>query len=375
MQSKIVIHNLSKASDTVLLQGLLSTVSQSVLSSVPTTIDCKNAGTVLRFLTAFLSGTPGVWRVIGDDRLSERPITDLICALKQLGANISGEKLPLLITGIPEIEASSVTLNTQKSSQFASALMLMIAKFPNGLQINFEGEMISKPYFDMTAQLLQQCGVEISFSENSIKMKGIPEYGSSVFIESDWSSASYFYALAALSEKGTVYIENLHLKSLQGDAILAKWFEKFGVQTTFGANAITIRKEEEPLVSEIEMDFKNHPDLAQTLAVVCAAKNIPARLTGLSSLRDKETDRLQALSAELNRIGATNRIEQTSLILNKHEELNFRKSIQTYEDHRMAMAFSIFSGMYEDVMIENHEIVKKSFPDYWEQINLLYNSN
>ncbi|MCL2682123.1 MAG: 3-phosphoshikimate 1-carboxyvinyltransferase [Bacteroidales bacterium] len=375
MNSIITLKNLSKSADTALMQSLLGKIPQSIPSENPVEIDCKNAGTVLRFLTAYLSVTPGKWIVRGDERLSVRPIAGLVDALKTLGAEISyvnqSERLPLMITGISEFTHSRLKLDMQKSSQFASALMLMISKFPNGLQMDFEGEVISKPYMEMTAKILEQCGVEVSCREKHITLKGTPTYSSEIFMESDWSAASYFYAFVALSQTGTVEIENLCSKSIQGDSILVKWFEKFGVETTFTSAKVIIKKVSKPLLSKLELDFTDYPDLAQTMAVVSATLNIPARLTGLSSLRDKETDRLQALSQELNQIGAKNSIEENSLILYEHGELNFSKPIKTYNDHRMAMAFSIFSGLYDQVEILQPEVVSKSFPDFWTQIDKL----
>jgi len=311
----------------------------------------------------------------GDERLSVRPISDLVEALKNLGAEISyinqSGRLPLMITGKAEFSQSHVKLNMQKSSQFASALMLIVSKFLNGLTIDFEGEIISKPYLEMTAKILEQCGVEVKRSERSIALKGAPRISSEIFIESDWSAASYFYAFVALSERGLIEIESLHSQSLQGDSIVVKWFEKFGVETIFAPNKAVLKKVSKPLLSELELDFTDYPDLAQTMAVLCAALNIPARLTGLSSLRDKETDRLQALSQELNQIGAKNIIEQNTLILHKHDKLDFSKPIKTYGDHRMAMAFATFSGLYDFVEIIFPEVVNKSFPSFWEQVDKL----
>jgi 3-phosphoshikimate 1-carboxyvinyltransferase len=376
MDSKITFHNLSKAADTVLMQELLNKISQSVSSSNPVKIDCKNAGTVLRFLTAYLSVTPGKWVVTGDERLAVRPIDDLVVALKNLGAEISyvnqPKQLPLLITGKPEFSGFHVKLNMQKSSQFASALMLMISKFPKGLQIDFEGEIISKPYLEMTAKILEQCGVEVICSEKKIILKGAPKHPSEVFIEADWTAASYFYAFAALSENGSIEIENLQKNSLQGDSILPYLFERFGVETRFTSNKAIIKKQSKPAKNELLIDMSHYPDLTQTLAVTYAALNIPAQFFGLSSLRDKETDRLQALSQELNQIGAKTIIEQNSLILYEHDNpLDFSKPVKTYGDHRMAMAFSIFSGLHNHVEIIHPEVVNKSFPNFWKQVEKL----
>ncbi|MDR2907492.1 MAG: 3-phosphoshikimate 1-carboxyvinyltransferase [Bacteroidales bacterium] len=373
--SKIQLSNLSNAADTVLLQDLLNIISQPVSSSKLTEINCRNAGTVLRFLTAYLSVMPGKWLITGDDRLSVRPIADLVDALKQLGADISythqSERLPLLIQGKSEFSGSVVKLNMDKSSQFASALMLMISKFPNGLQIDFNSNIISQPYLEMTAGILEQCGIEVVRSEKNISLKGTLSYPPEVIMESDWTAASYFYAFVALSENGTIAFENLHKQSLQGDSILSAWFERFGVETIFTPTHVILKKVSKLSLHTLELDFTHHPDLAQTLAVLCAALNIPARLNGLSSLRNKETDRLQALSHELNQIGATNTIEHHSLILYKHGELDFSKPIQTYGDHRMAMAFSTLSSLYPSIEIKQHEVVCKSFPDFWQQLHNL----
>jgi len=379
MDSNLRLHNLSNAADTVLMQELLEKILQSKKSTDPIEIDCKNAGTVLRFLTAYLSGTPGKWLLTGDKRLSVRPISDLVDALRNLDAEISclnqSGQLPLMITGKSEFSKSHATLNMQRSSQFASALMLVVSKFSNGLQIDFEGEIISEPYLKMTTKVLEECGVEVKYSDRSIALRGTPKCSSEIFIESDWTAASYFYAFAALSRTGIIEMENLYSQSLQGDSIVAKWFEELGVETTFTPTKVRLKKVSKPLPAELELDFIDYPDLAQTVAVVCAALNIPARLTGLSSLRDKETDRLQALSEEFNRIGAKNTIEQSTLILHKHDKLDFSQPIKTYGDHRMAMAFAIFSGLYDFVEIVFPEVVGKSFPNFWEQIRKIQNKH
>ncbi len=375
MGSKLTLHNLSNAADTVLMQELLDKISHTVSSSNPVEIHCQNAGSVLRFLIAYLSAMPGKWILTGDERLSVRPVADLVLALNTLGAEISylnqPEQLPLMIVGKPEFTGDCVKLNMQKSSQFASALMLMIFKFPKGLQIDFDGDVVSKPYLEMTAKILEQCGIQIERSEKNILLKGTLQYSPDVFIESDWTAASYFYALTALSENGRLEIENLQPDSLQGDSIVAKWFEKFGVETTFTGTKAILKKVSKSSMVALDEDFTNYPDLAQTMAVLCVALNIPAQLHGLASLRDKETDRLTALSRELNQIGAKNTIEQNSLILYKHNELDFSKPVKTYGDHRMAMAFSIFSGLYTPIELLNPEVVIKSFPDFWTQINKL----
>ena len=389
MGQKVMLNNLSDATDTVLMRELLNKISQSIPCKNPVEIDCKNAGTVLRFLTAYLSATPGKWIVSGDERLSVRPIDDLVVALKNLGAEISyirqHGQLPLMIVGKPEFSQSRVTLNMQRSSQFASALMLMTSKFVNGLQIDFEGEVISKPYMEMTAKILEQCGVDIKHSEKNISLQGAPNcLQKEIFIESDWSAASYFYAFVALSENGIIEMENLYPQSLQGDSIVAKWFEKFGVETTFTQNKVVLRKVSKPLISELNLDFTDYPDLAQTLAVLCAALNMPAHLTGLSSLRDKETDRLYALSQELNKIRAKNIIENDSLILYNRtcefsqtnpDGLDFSKPLQTYGDHRMAMAFSIFPTHHKFIETFHPTVIDKSFPDFWKQVKKITNLN
>jgi 3-phosphoshikimate 1-carboxyvinyltransferase len=384
MEQKATLRNLSNSTDTLLMKELLNNISQHVSTtfnsrnykSDPKAVElnCKNAGTVLRFLTAYCSATQGRWMILGDKRLTVRPISDLVNALKHLGTEIfyknQDGQLPLMIFGKPAFHKTHVRLNMGKSSQFASALMLMLPKFPSKLHIDFESELISTPYFEMTAKILEQCGVYVKRSEKSVYLKGIPRPPrTEIFIESDWSAASYFYGLVALSEKGVIEFENLHSQSLQGDSIVAKWFENFGVRTTFTAEKTIIKKVSKPLISALELDFTDYPDLAQTLAVTCAALSIPAKLTGLSSLRNKETDRLQALSEELNRIGAKNTIEQNSLILQKNYYLDFLNPIKTYGDHRMAMAFSVFSGLYNSVQIEDPKVVNKSFPDFWEEIN------
>lgn len=348
-------------------------------------IDVHHAGTAMRFLTAFFAIQEGKEVVLtGSTRMKERPIKILVEALQQLGAEISYEEQegfpPLRIKG-KKLLHSKVSLPANVSSQYISALLLIAPKLENGLELTLQGEITSVPYIKMTLALLTEIGVETSFIGNTIKVNPQPATRNPqpLFIESDWSSASYWYAIIALSEIGTqITLSSYKKNSLQGDAVLADIYKSLGVATVFNDNhSITISKVNFKNASPVRakrsgqqslrFNLQSSPDIAQTIAVTCFGLGIGCHLTGLHTLKIKETDRLEALKAELTKLGAKVTVTHESLTLEQSESINPNISIKTYQDHRMAMAFAPLA-LKVPIVIEEAEVVSKSYPTFWADL-------
>lgn len=370
----ITIENLSDADDTILMK--------KALESQKSIIDIHHAGTAMRFLTAYFSMQHGREVILtGSDRMKERPIKILVDALRTLGADI--EYLtkqgypPLRIKG-KTLTKNKVNISAQISSQYISALMLIAPKLKNGLEITLDGTITSKPYLEMTLELLNQIGVTTWFENNTIKINPTPIIEHSVItVESDWSSASYFYSIIALSEIGTTLtLSSFKNNSLQGDKALVEIYKGFGVNTVFNSNhSITLSKTKKPIITSYNLQLNNTPDLAQTIAVTCFGLGVKCHLTGLHTLRIKETDRLQALKNELEKLGAITHVTENSFSLESHSIFYDIASViqkntpevYTYQDHRMAMAFAPLA-LKTDLIIKEAEVVSKSFPKFWEDL-------
>lgn len=336
-------------------------------------IDVHHAGTAMRFLTAFFAIQEGKEVILtGSTRMKERPIKILVEALQQLGAEISYEEQagfpPLSIKG-KKLTRSKVSLPANVSSQYISALLLIAPKLENGLELTLEGEITSVPYIKMTLALLNTIGVETSFVDNIISVHSQLTINNSQFtIESDWSSASYWYSIMALSEIGTeITLSSYKPNSLQGDSALVEIYSAFGVETIFENNSILLRKTHNPKLTTHNLQLNNCPDIAQTIAVTCFGLGLPCHLTGLHTLKIKETDRLEALKAELTKLGAYITVTNDSLTLSQSENINPNISIKTYQDHRMAMAFAPLA-LKVPIVIEEAEVVSKSYPTFWADL-------
>lgn len=381
------LKNLSDSDDTQLMRKLLKKINrQDEDPESKMELDCHNAGAVIRFLTAQLAFRPGTWILTSsNERMKVRPIGSLVDALRSLGVEIEYLEEegypPLRVKGKPEVleTAGVVSVDAGQSSQFVSALMLTAPLFPRGLHIEMLGEnKVSLPYIQMTAQLMRYCGAEVVFIDgNNMFINGALHSPSFSFVESDWSSASYLYGLLALSNGGEISLPLLFEESVQGDRIVCEWFEDLGVETEFLENRVIIRKPENVEIDRTakEYNFLHHPDLAQTMAVCCAALGIEARLTGIFGLKYKETDRIVALYNELKKIGADVELTETE----DDNELLIRPSIlhpqdqlvRTYGDHRMALSFSLLGMKYGQVHLEEKDIVNKSFPGFWNVLEKL----
>jgi 3-phosphoshikimate 1-carboxyvinyltransferase len=307
--------------------------------------------------------------------MQNRPIKILVDALQDLGANITYEDKigfpPIRISGT-KITKESVKINGNVSSQYISSLLLIAPKLENGLKIELLGEITSIPYIQMTLSLLHQLGIETTFEGNTIQVFPKKEIQKqTIVVESDWSSASYFYSIIAISEIGSAITLSAYKKeSLQGDSCLATIYEHFGVETIFSENAITLKKVQQSTEESLKIDLKNAPDIAQTIAVTCFAEGIACELSGLHTLKIKETDRLEALHDELTKLGAIISVSDKSLHLEKSAEIKKNIQIKTYNDHRMAMAFAPLA-LKVPIKILNAEVVTKSYQKFWDDMQLI----
>lgn len=361
----LVLENASNSDD--------SDVMLQALSDAQPIKDIHHAGTAMRFLTAYFSVQEGKEVVLtGSSRMKERPIKILVDALRQLEADLAYVEKegfpPLRIRG-KKITNHHIRIKADVSSQYISALLLIAPKLENGLTLTLEGEITSVPYLQMTLSILETLGFNTSFDKQVIDVKPQGKIQDSKFvIESDWSSASYWYSIVALSEIGTeITLSSYKENSLQGDSILAVIYQDFGVETVFQHNTILLRKTANCQLSTVNYELNHAPDIAQTIAVTCFGLGIACHLTGLHTLKIKETDRLEALQNELTKLGATVSVTQDSLTLKASSEINENISIKTYQDHRMAMAFAPLA-LKTDLVIEEAEVVSKSYPNFWKDL-------
>ena len=369
------LKNISDSDDTIHLQ--------EALTSNNDIINIGHAGTAMRFLTAYFSVQEGKEIILtGSERMQNRPIKILVEALKTLGADIQymdkDGNPPLKIKG-KKLIVSKVSIDGNVSSQYISALLLIAPSLEEGLEIELLGEVTSVPYIKMTLALLNDLGIKTIWKENiiSIESKKVIE-SKTIIVESDWSSASYFYSLVALSEIGTtITLSSYKKESLQGDNFLVEIYKNFGVETKFNQRSITLSKNAAVISSAVEksqsltLNLQNTPDLAQTIAVTCFGLGIACDLTGLHTLKIKETDRLVALKNELEKLGADIEITDKSLHLKISNIINRDITIQTYDDHRMAMAFAPLA-LKVPIIIENADVVTKSYVKFWEDLERVF---
>lgn len=359
------IQNLSDCDDT--------DVMVKALNSNDSHFDVKAAGTAMRFLTAFLSKVVGEWTITGTERMKNRPIRILVDALNAVGAKIEYlEKEgfpPLRIMG-SALQGGEISLDGGVSSQYISALLMIAPLMEKGLTLHLQGKVISKPYIHLTLQLMKQYGVESEWVGSTIKVAPQSYRPLPYTVESDWSAASYWYEMMALSQQAEIELKGLFKESLQGDAAGAKLFAQLGVATDYKAGGVVLRKNGN-VCQKLIYDFVNEPDLAQTFVTTCAFMNIPFRFTGLQSLKIKETDRIEALKCELRKLGYVLTDMNGSILEWNGErcEPEAHPVITTYEDHRMAMAFAQASLVRkEGIEIAHPEVVSKSYPHFWENL-------
>ena len=365
-QTDYEIKNISAARDTQTMLKLLQ--SQEYI------LDVLDAGTTMRFLTAFCSITQRKAMLTGTARMQERPIKILVDALQNLGANIKY----LQKEGFPPIEiidfeqkTNQISIEGNVSSQYISALLMIAPLLSNGLELHLQNHITSKPYIQMTLDLMQSFGVNYEWQEDTIFVKSGKYEMKNYAIEADWSAASYWYSLVAMADVGSeFFLPYLRKNSLQGDSIIAEIMQFFGVETVYQENGISIRKIGEPKENTFTYDFSDCPDLAQTIVALCVGKNIGLQAKGLESLRIKETDRIAALASEVAKFGFSfTSIDDKSWTLNSVKPLEEHQTtiIETYEDHRMAMAFAPLA-LCLPIGIANENVVEKSYPNFWGEL-------
>ncbi len=346
------------------------------LGTKPEVVDIGAAGTAMRFSTALLTVTEGTRCITGTERMKNRPIAVLVDALRQLGADIEYMEKegfpPLRIVGNPLLAGGELSLPGNVSSQYISALLLIAPVLKKGLRLVLTDTVISRPYIDMTMAIMRDFGAKVHWTaEQAIKVEPGGYQQCPYYVESDWSAASYWYEIMALQQGPTaeVVLPGLFAKSLQGDSRGAQLFEQLGVQTAFEGNEVRLRKSANR-VEHLEYNFVEMPDLAQTFVVTCCMLGIPFHFTGLQSLRIKETDRIHALEVELAKLGFVLKDRNDSELLWAGERKDVAKevAIDTYEDHRMAMAFAPVSLCGKEIRINNPEVVTKSYPNYWKDL-------
>ncbi len=344
------------------------------LDHMPDVIDIHAAGTAMRFLTAYLCVTPGTHVITGTERMQQRPIRILVDALRTLGARINytgNEGFPPLRINGTQLTGSEIELAGNVSSQYISALLMIGAVLPVGLKLRLTGDIISRPYINLTLQLMHDFGAQAGWtSENSISVAPGGYHDTPFRVESDWSAASYWYQMTALAT-GSPEVELLGLfaNSAQGDSRGAELFARLGVQTEYTPQGVKLRKQGHPVV-RLEEDLVDIPDLAQTFVVTCCLLDVPFRFTGLQSLKIKETDRICALITELRKLGYVIHAEQDSILWWDGERCpaDEQPGIDTYEDHRMAMAFAPACLVCPSIRINEPQVVSKSYPRYWDDL-------
>ena len=372
-RGKVKVTNVSDAADAVTLSGILRNPVQTGAGNQEASITEVNigpAGTAMRFLTAFFTLQDGEVLLTGTERMKQRPIGILVDALLQLGANITYAEQhgfpPLHIKGGFEQKTDQITIKGDISSQYITALLLIAPNLPQGLQLHIDGDLTSRPYVEMTLSMLQQAGIQHTWTGNVIGIAPQEYRETSIWVEPDWSAASYWYSVAALADESELFLPGLTSYSLQGDSVITELMANFGITSQFKDGGVYLRKDPKPVIRKI-FDLKSCPDLAQTLVVVCAALNHEATFTGLETLKIKETDRIAALQNELGKMGVK-LIEKGQVYKLDCSErfIPERITIKTYEDHRMAMAFAPLALIIPEVEIEDPQVVEKSYPAFWQ---------
>lgn len=350
-------------------------VMLNVLQSNDTKFDVGAAGTSMRFLTAFLSKIVGKWEITGSERMKNRPIKLLVDALNELGAKIEYiEKEgypPLRIYG-SALQGGCIEMQGNVSSQYISALLMLAPTMQQGLRLVLQGDIISVPYIQMTIKIMEQFGIQSYWKDNEIYIPNQAYTPVPFVVEGDWSAASYWYEMLALAPQGEVELKGLYKDSVQGDAAIATIFEHIGVKTKFTKQGVILSKKA-PKKGKLVYNFVNQPDLAQTCVVCCCLLGIPFYFSGLQSLKIKETDRIYALVTELKKLGYVVHQKDNSILEFNNERCDVatEQSIDTYDDHRMAMAFAPACIKVGEISINEPHVVTKSYPNFWVDLQSL----
>lgn len=364
---QMLIDGLSTANDTVILKKMLKQFPQQ------STLSAQDAGTAMRFMTAYLASQKGEWFLDGSARMRERPIKVLVDALEQLGAKIEyvaqAGYPPIKIWG-SKLSGGKLAIDASVSSQFISALMMIAPGFDEGLQLNMEGFSVSTPYIYLTANIMRRLGIPVRVLGTAIGIDPLPDNfcpPEHFSIEPDWSAASYWYAMGLLAQKTELYLPGFRQHSLQGDALVGQFFAPLGVESHFIGAGFRLRQGSRAARLTRQLNLAHNPDLAQTMAVVYAALGEEVQLKGLQTLRIKETDRLRALKTELEKTGAVVKIEKDQLRIERGVQDLRGLRFQTYQDHRMAMALAPLA-LLAPIEIEDPEVVVKSYGSFWKDL-------
>lgn len=359
------IHNLAAAKDTETMIDLLADDSQIK--------DVGPAGTTMRFLTAYYANTPGTWTLTGSERMRNRPIKILVDALKDLGADIEYLEKdgcpPMKIVG-KKLSGGTISIDGSVSSQYLSALIMIAPSLKGGLQMELTGKIASIPYLKMTLSLIEHFGAEYTFEGNVIDIKEGKYKAKEFTVEADWSAASYWYQIAALSESANITLKGLKEISLQGDSAIIEMYKKLGVSSTFDGNQVNLIKSSPTETTEFNYDFSDCPDVAQTLASTLIGLNIKGHFKGLESLRIKETDRIAAIKKELEKFNASiDILPDDEIMINNSSITSPNDIIETYDDHRVAMSIAPLCLKVEKIEIEEPGVVAKSYPQFWNDLS------
>lgn len=363
-EGPIALHNLSSARDTRIMQRLLDSEGH--------VLDAADAGTTMRFLTAYFAAVQRDQILTGTPRMCKRPIGILVDALRHLGAEIEYWKqdgfppLHIVSKGRQRLIGGELTMEGHVSSQFISAILMIAPTLPGGLQLHLSGELTSRPYVEMTRSLMARFGVTTNWEAQTLHIPEQPYQAGEYTIESDWSAASYWYSFAALADEADIRLRGLREASLQGDQAIARLMAPFGVATTYEADGVRLTKTQ-PQTDAQTIDFTAFPDLAQTMAVVAAATGTPLRMTGLHTLRIKETDRIEALAQELGKFGVQVRTEADACEIGGGFDPK-PAMIHTYDDHRVAMAFAPLVLRTQHLSLQDGTVVEKSYPEFWQHV-------
>ncbi|MFT4898252.1 MAG: 3-phosphoshikimate 1-carboxyvinyltransferase [Flavobacteriales bacterium] len=359
------IHNLAAAKDTETMVSLLA--EQGNIK------DVGPAGTTMRFLTAYYANTPGTWTLTGSERMRNRPIAILVDALKSLGANIEYLEKdgcpPMKIQG-GQLKGGKITIDGSVSSQYLSALIMIAPSLTGGLEMELTGKIASIPYLKMTLALIAEFGAKYTFEGNIIRIEEGKYQGKEFTVEADWSAASYWYQIAALSDEANITLKGLKEVSLQGDSAIVEMYKTFGVESTFNGTQVQLLKSNTNSADTFNYDFSDCPDVAQTLAATLIGLNVKGHFKGLESLRIKETDRITAIKNELEKFGASiDILPNDEIQINQATVSSYNGVIETYDDHRVAMSIAPLCLKIDRIEIKEPHVVAKSYPDFWNDLN------
>ncbi len=359
------IHNLAAAKDTETMVSLLAEKGKIK--------DVGPAGTTMRFLTAYYANTPGTWTLTGSERMRNRPIAILVDALKSLGANIEYLEKdgcpPMKIQG-GKLKGGKITIDGSVSSQYLSALIMIAPSLTGGLEMELTGKIASIPYLKMTLALIAEFGAKYTFEGSIIKIEEGKYQGKEFTVEADWSAASYWYQIAALSDEANITLKGLKEVSLQGDSAIVEMYKTFGVESTFNGTQVKLLKSNTNSADTFNYDFSDCPDVAQTLAATLIGLNVKGHFKGLESLRIKETDRITAIKNELEKFGASiDILPDDEIQINQATVSSYNGAIETYDDHRVAMSIAPLCFKIDRIEIKEPNVVAKSYPDFWNDLN------